>query len=262
MNNQGIIVLFLSGTLLAIAVAVFLIVLLITQRSKQHKFALEKAKLKTETENKVLSAKIEAQERTMNGLSIELHDNVSQLLYLMQTNIKVMTRENPQLGQDKLMAATTGILNTIIKDIQNLSRSLNGDLLKGVGLIQSLQDEIEQLNNRQQLEGIISIEGAVCTMPWEQELMVFRIIQEAIHNALKHSGAKQITIALCYSDNNFGMTVTDNGKGFIKENLVSAKGIGMLSMHHRARLINGNLQINSVIGQGTTLSLQVPVSSS
>jgi signal transduction histidine kinase len=88
--------------------------------------------------------------------------------------------------------------------------------------------------------------------------MLFRITQEAIHNTLKHSEASQLSISLKYSGQNFSMSIADNGKGFNKEHLPASKGMGMSSMHHRIRLIGGNLQINSFSGQGTTIMLSLP----
>ncbi|WP_118976426.1 sensor histidine kinase [Taibaiella koreensis] len=259
MNNKEILTLFLSGTILFMAVGVFVILILVAHKNRQVRFASQQEKLKAENEHKVLLAKVEAQERSMNSLSMELHDNISQLLYLMQTNLKVIARTHTQLAGDKLMLATTDVLETIVRDIKNLGRSLNGELMKGLGLVSSLEAEVARLNSRQQLQGNVAVEGIVCTMPQEQELMIFRIAQEAIHNVLKHSGARLLHITLQYSYDRFRMDISDNGKGFSKEALYAGKGIGMLSMHHRARLIGGDLELRSVPGEGTAICFSIPL---
>lgn len=257
MKSNDIIAFFVLGTLLSAVVAISIIVLLIAYKNRHDRFVIEQEKLKAENENKVLIAKIESQEVTMGNLSMELHDNISQLLYLAQTNIKVIARENPQLSGNGLITATAGILETTIQDVQNLGKSLNGELMKGIGLVKALQNEIAGLQHGQLLNGIVSIEGTVFNMPEEKELMIFRIAQEAIHNALKHADANLLTVSLVYSENTFQVSIMDNGKGFIKENIFSLPGMGMLSMHHRTQLIGGNLEVSSVLSKGTTITLSL-----
>lgn len=261
MNSNEILASFFLGTMLLTVFGISLIVLFIAYKNRKDKFVAEREKLKAENENKVLTAKIEAQELTMNSISMELHDNISQLLYLMQTNIKVMTKENLLSGDGQLMISTTDILKTIIEDVQNLGRSLNGELTRGLGLIKSLEGEVERLNSRQLFRSSIDIIGAPFLMSQEKELMLFRIAQEAIHNALKHSGASHLAITLQFTSQDFSMIIADDGRGFDKDHLQISKGMGMSSMYHRVRLVGGNLQINPIPGRGTTITLSLPTAS-
>lgn len=259
MGSNNIIVFLVLVTLLLFIIGLSIIFLLVAYRDRYNRHIAEKERLQSDNENRLLIAKIEAQEITMDNLSMELHDNISQLLYLAQTNIKVITRETTNTLNHKLITDTGKILHTAIEDIQNLGRSLNGELMKGIGLAVALRNETIRLESRGVINAVLNIEGETPNISEEKELMLFRISQEAIHNVLKHSRAKHLLISLSYSEYCLHLSISDDGVGFTNEPL-SSSGVGMLSMRQRAKLIGGDVQITSVQGKGTTILVTLPIS--
>lgn len=259
MGSNDIIVFLILVTLLLLIIGLSIIFLFVAYRDRYNRHITEKEKLQSDSENRLLIAKIEAQEITMDNLSMELHDNISQLLYLAQTNIKVITREAANTLNHRLITDTGEILHTVVEDIQNLGRSLNGELMKGIGLVAALKNETARLEGRGLITVVLSIEGKISIVPEEKELMLFRISQEAIHNVLKHARAKHLLIGLSYSEYCLNLSISDDGVGFSNEQQISSSGMGMLSMRQRAKLIGGNVQITSVLNKGTTVLVRLPI---
>ena len=98
-------------------------------------------------------------------------------------------------------------------------------------------------------------------LPFEIGLCLFRVLQEALHNAVKHSGVKQVDVQLAESSNELLLTISDLGAGFDPEASKQGRGLGLTSMQERARLVNGTINIESKLGVGTTIHVHVPFNS-
>ena len=114
---------------------------------------------------------------------------------------------------------TNEIITQSISDLRALTKSLDGDFVKDFGLEESISHELQRIRKTRRFQTEISVLGEKRKLGYEREIVLFRIVQEILNNALKHSKAKNLTIILHYFTDSFTLTVNDNGKGFDLENI-------------------------------------------
>jgi len=257
MSDNPVILVFVSGTLLLALFALFIITYSLVQKQKQNAYQLEKSAMIYNHQNKLLIARVEEQENTMDQISKEIHDNLGQLLGLLKMNIIGIGKRATGDDQLRLIETTKKLADHLLRDVQSISHSMNSDFIKKRGLINVLEDELEYLSVSCEIKCSIEKTGEQKTFKPDKELLIYRIAQEAIHNVNKHSYANELSIALEYEDNTFVMKIADNGKGFEKQKIYDLNGIGFLNMFHRAKLLNGSLDIESAPGEGCTIALRL-----
>lgn len=245
MNDDSLVPFFVTITLLMVVFAFFLIITLIVQKNKQNRQA-----------NELLQAQVKERDRTMSLVSVEIHDNISQMLSLTRMTLRMIGKQAvpeqlPLLEQAGIM------LDNLIVDTRNISHSLNTDYLKNKGLIEFLNREIKWINASKGLVCALDNSGYHDQLSAEKELMVIRIAQEAMQNTVKHAEATHLTIRITCDEKLFKMTITDNGKGFAHTSGPASDGLGLQSMYQRAQLIKARLDIHSG-NTGTTLALMIP----
>ena len=255
-NDNYLEIVFLSGTILLVLFAFFITFYLIIHKRKQNAYHLERNKMIFDHQNKLLTARIEEQERTMDQMSKEIHDNIGQLLNFTKMTMFAIAKYTTDNRQTALVDKAKGLLDQIIKDTQNLSHSLNSDYIKTHGLITVLQEEIDSINFSKEILCTIEVKGIHKTFDPDKELLMYRIAQEAIHNITKHAQAAELVITLTYHSDEFSMSIADNGIGFEKSKMYELNGIGFLNMLNRAKLLNGTLDIESQPMSGCVVTLR------
>ncbi len=239
-------------------------VLFLYQRRQQtHEKAL--VALKEEYDQELLRSQLEIQEKTLKNISQELHDNIGQML-----SVAKMTIAGAGIRKDhasyEVIQTSKEILNKAILDLANLTKSLHTDRILEIGLESAIEFEINTLLKT----GLISISFSAPVSEYHQRLdnqtsiFLYRMFQEILNNTLKHAKATQVNVLVDYTaDHIFMLKVTDNGKGFdVTEKRNSAApgtGVGLKSMINRAKLIGAKFLINSKIGEGTTVSILLPL---
>ena len=254
MNDQLTLGLVIAGTFVLTLFALFLIAVLIVQKNKQNKYEAEKAVQNYKQQNQILRIRLEAQEDAMNQLSKEIHDNLNQLLALTQSNLYMLIDKVQEPEHNMQLQSINKLVGQIIVDLQNLSHSLNGSFINSVGLLEALNNEVEYINAAQKLMCQLVVEGDEPPLTPENELLVFRIAQEAIHNALKHSQATILNIQLINDGTKTRLSIADNGVGFDNK-YNSNNGIGFINMNQRAQLLQGSLDVISEQNNGTQILL-------
>ena len=257
MSENSLIPIFLSGTVLLTLFAFFIVVYVLVQKQKQNVHHLERNKMIYDHQNMILTTRIEEQERAMDQVSKEIHDNLGQQTNFAKMNLLTIAMYATDNQQKTVIEKTKTILDGIIKDIRNISHSLNSDFIKDIGLINMLQEELNYLNLSPTINCDIDIIGDDKKFLPEKELLIYRIAQEAIHNVSKHAQATNLDIILTYEANTFIMTIADNGIGFDKNKIYEMKGLGFLNMFQRARYVHGSLEVESVPNDGSTITLTI-----
>ena len=215
----------------------------------------ERQQMLAEQENKILLARIEEQERISSLISGEMHDHMGQVLAVIQMNLDGLKREEQKEKQRQMIENLRYLSQGLAYDMQTMSHLLNSDYIKGIGLTDSLAQEVAYIQAGRLLDCELSVAGAVVSLPPDQELLIFRIAQEAIHNAIKHSRASMLRVVLDYGRDGLGLYIEDNGQGFLHEG--TRLGAGLKSMENRARLLNGTLRIESKPGCGCRVALEM-----
>jgi two-component system, NarL family, sensor kinase len=208
-------------------------------------------------QQELLRTQLEIQEQTLNTISQEIHDNVGQVLSLAKLNLNTLPNNSDQKIQD-----TKNLVSKAINDLRNLSHSLHGDVIAAHGLQQSIVNELNIIESTKAFATKFTVSGAMVKISPQKEMVLFRMVQEALHNIVKHSGAAAIDVAMQYSADKLQITVIDNGKGFDLTPLTEAgskAGMGIHSMYNRAKLIDAVFNISSTTGSGTVITIDLPL---
>jgi signal transduction histidine kinase len=172
---------------------------------------------------------------------------------LENRSLQEVPRGNGLGGWEKLLTE----VNELASDIQDLSHDLHSTKLQYVGLKGALKDLCRQISNQHHIEAELNITDLARPIPSEIALCFYRVAQEALHNAAKHSGASRVVVAVSSNGVLLCMLIADNGKGFSQAE--PSQGLGLASMRERLRMVGGELQVRSKPGEGTQLTALAPI---
>jgi len=199
------------------------------------------------------------QEQTLNHVSQEIHDNVGQMLSLVKIQLNLAAQKNNI--QNELIAEAQENIGRAMMDLRDLAKGMSSERIRVLGLVGSVEQEAERI--RRTGSCLISIEckGAVIQLEHQKETILFRVIQECLQYTLKQSRATEILLSFNYIDQYLHINIKDNGKGFLVSRENNLIGMGLLNIHHRIKLMNGRIIIQSEPGIGTNLHIEVPLNS-
>ncbi len=257
---KDIIALLVTGTLLLVMLAGFILLLIKLFDKARKNFALEKENINKEYKTQLLQTQVEIQEQTLEKISQEIHDNIGQALSFVKLSINTIDLSNITATQNKL-AESKDLITKAIQDLRNLSKILNTSFINNVGLIISIQYQLDYLQKTGVYETRFEVSDTVHNLPPDTEMVLFRIVQELLNNIVKHAQATVINVLLEYDENGLLIKVEDNGKGFDKSLLADmphSKGLGLINMKKRLDPMQGIIYIESALGQGTRVEISVP----
>jgi signal transduction histidine kinase len=209
----------------------------------------------------LLQSQLEIQEQTLRNISQEIHDNIGQALSLAKLNLNTMSLDDTEQLLQKI-GNSKELVSKAIVDLRDLSRSLNTDYVEEMGLIRSVEYELEMLRKGGTHQTGLVIEGSVYRFDKQKELITFRIVQEVLNNIIKHAKAGRIDVYALYNGDALELSITDNGQGVdlspLNENNSGNFGLGIRNMHNRAKLIGATFSMSSSIGNGTTVKINLP----
>ena len=149
------------------------------------------------------------------------------------------------------------LISEAINDLSDISRSMSSEIVLNNGLIKALEFETAQLQKSGLYKIELSVTGEIIFLDANKELVLFRIVQEALNNIVKHAHANRIRIGLHFNNDSLGLYIADNGKGFSCDE-GSEQGIGLINMKKRASILNGICTINSQPDIGTNINIKIP----
>jgi signal transduction histidine kinase len=203
-------------------------------------------------------AEITIQENERKRIATDLHDSLGPLLSAVKLNINSIEMEHPE---DKDVIAKSGrYLDEIIGSLREISYNLLPNTLERKGLAEAIKEFINQINNKSS----VNIQFFVireCAVPKEKEIHIFRMIQEILHNTIKHAGARNLQIGLSEEQGNLLLFTKDDGKGFdVEKAKTNIKGLGLKSLESRVEILNGIFSLESRPGHGTNYFIKIPLS--
>jgi signal transduction histidine kinase len=204
----------------------------------------------------LLKSQLQIQEQTFQNISREIHDNIGQKLTLAKLKINTINTNQVVDLNDTLMVISKLITDSL-NDLRDISRSLSSEVILNNGLIKALENEINQLNKLFNYNFKMKLTGEVLYMSAETELTVFRIIQEALTNSIKHAEATSVFLDLHFINNELLISIEDNGKGFEISVIKDLNGLNNLKS--RTQSLNGQIEINSEPLIGTTIKIKIPI---
>jgi PAS domain S-box-containing protein len=204
---------------------------------------------------------ITAHEEERARIARELHDDLSQRMALLQIGLAEFEQETSGL---KSIARTrlhniAEMATEVSSDLHNLSHKLHPSKLDSLGLVAAVGGFCREFSKQHALHVQFSHHHADGRFPKDVTLCLFRIVQEALRNVVKHSGAAEARVELSGRGDEIELTVSDFGSGFDTETNKGMDGIGFISMRERVRLVGGHLSIESEPTRGTQIRVRVPL---
>lgn len=224
-----------------------------TDLTEKFKHSVNEHKIRT-------TSVLEGQERERRKIARELHDGLGQMLTALKFNIQGIKGASSKKEQTHIDGIKQMIQDTIL-EVRRISFDLMPSVLNDYGLAAALYHLSERFSLTRNSNVQIEYVGAKDIGRFEKniEINIYRIIQEALNNAIKYADATKITIDLQFDDQHIKICVSDNGKGFTPDNKKKSDGTGrgITNIRERVSLLNGNLIFNSIIEEGTTISVEI-----
>jgi PAS domain S-box-containing protein len=205
---------------------------------------------------------IESQEQERVRIGRELHDDIVQRLALLAVQLEQVQQTFPDLHVEvrRRLGEIRKHSMEIATDIQSLSHELHASKLEYLGLAVAMRSFCREFGELQKVEIDFQSHDLPSPVPPDVSLCLYRVLQEALHNSAKHSGVGHLEVRLWGTSDQLHLTVRDSGVGFDSEAARKSRGLGLISMQERVKLVSGTLSIESQPNRGTTISARVPFS--
>jgi two-component system NarL family sensor kinase len=256
-NDHGFMaemILYLSLALLLLGAMVLFF--FVVYRIRLNRSIKERKELELKNIQALLQTKIEIREQTLKDVSLEIHDNIAQVLSLAKLHLSsaqaVDTNQvNPRVSSAK------DLLTHAIQDLRDLSKQLTAEQSAHFDLVKSSELLVEQVRKAGAHEVTFSVSGQPVELPYPKGIILYRIIQELLQNTLKHAGAAGIDVAVDFDDTSIRLLIADNGKGFNVNQ--EFEGIGLKNIRERAALLGASVEISSLPQKGTKTLVVLPL---
>lgn len=245
----------IAGIFLFLVLVGIVVFTLLFHQKKNLLHNQELLKLQAEKHRELLKTQLETQEATFEEVSRELHDNVGQLLSSTKILLVMTERSLPEVPSS--LSTATETLAKALEDIRSLSRSLNSEWLLQFNFGENLRNELDRVRVASGLELETELNISEKELDASSKIMLFRVVQEALQNCIRHSEASALLFKAVDEDGKLAITISDNGKGF-EYDPHGANGLGLRNMVHRIALLNGKMDITTAPGSGTFITIAVP----
>lgn len=244
-----------AGVLIFLVFAGIIVFVIIFYQKRRFQYKEDLFKMQSQFNEALMQSQLETHEATLNQISEEIHDNIGQLLSSTKMLLGITERNLENIPDTLKTAEQT--LGKAIQDLRSLSKSLNKEWLHQFNITDNLKTEVDRINTARTIRAEYFTSTTFLPMQAEAQVMLFRIVQEAVQNCIKHANAQRITIRTLYSHEQITVTVDDDGDGFMQANQ-TASGVGMMNMQHRTKLLGGTIAWNPLT-QGTQVFISLPV---
>ena len=202
---------------------------------------------------------IEAHEAERTWIGRELHDDINQRLALLAIELDRWSQHASTNELTEQVRHARARITEIAEDVQGLSHRLHSSKLDYLGLATAAKSLCRELSEKTKVEIVFEHAGIPHTLSKEVSLCLFRVLQEGLQNAVKHSGVRSFTVDLQGTEESIELTVADFGNGFAEQEACTGHGLGLISMRERLQLVHGELSVKSQPGAGTTIRARVPL---
>jgi two-component system NarL family sensor kinase len=251
----GIFLVVVSG--LIVFMVAFIVLMLYIYRKKQQNFEKNILQIKLDNEKTILNTQLEIQEQTLQHISREIHDNISLSLTLVKLQLNTFDW-NDKAGSLNRLNSSVELLTQSIAELSDISKGMNADIIIQQGLLRAIEEEIRRIRQAGLFTLDYNLTGIPIYMNAQQELIIFRIIQEAFNNFIKHAKTRKASLEIHYTDHKMLFTVADKGIGFDTEQSPKNREAGLKNMETRTKMLGGTMIIESRPGQGTSLNFTIP----
>jgi len=255
-KSESIILFIVLCSILILLLVFFIAWIVYRYQQKQNAYFKTIEEIKATHDNMLLQSQVEMQEMTLQHISREIHDNIGQKLALAKLLLNTLPPQ-ATAGISAQVDSSVEILSQAVTELTDLSRSMSNEMVLQNGIIKATETELSQIKKSAVYEINFDVSGNTIFLEVNRELILFRVIQESLHNIIKHAKASIININLHYGERCLALEIADNGTGFNMEDPGSA-GTGIKNIQKRIRLLNGTSRINSIINKGTKINIEIP----
>ncbi len=229
-------------------------------RKKEREREAEVELLKQEQQNKIFSAMIEGQEKERKRLAIDLHDGLGGRLSGISMNLSKLDKDEPQQYPKKQLQKVMKDLNDSLTELRSIARNMMPETLVKFGLQAALKDYCSSMTGSE-TKVTLQFYGTDKGININQQVTMYRVIQELINNAIKHAKATEVLVQFMREDNQVDITVEDNGVGFDKSKSLKQKdsGMGLSNLQTRVAYLKGNIDFESEENEGTTVNVHINI---
>jgi two-component system, NarL family, sensor histidine kinase UhpB len=199
---------------------------------------------------------LRAQEEERKRVARDLHDEVNQALTAILLRLQALMQDAPSREVERELAQLKRLVNQAMEELLQLARQLRPTALDDHGLLSALEGQVRRFGEQHGIEARLRTDGESEALGDDQQLVVYRVAQEALANVARHANATCVDVDLTTRDGGIDLCVRDDGRGF--DATLQSSGLGLNGMAERARLVGGELSVYSSAGQGTTVTLHVP----
>lgn len=261
-SKNGIIIIVITGTIALLLMVVFGLSFTIYYHKRRRELTREKRLLKETHQRELLQSQLEIQNQTLQQIAEELHDNIGQLLTVAVMRLNALEDEIADPDAQQSVQQTRELIRTIIADVRTLSKTLDFNTVQRFGLLPSLTLELERIQRTGRIQTQLITTGDSYPLGEQADIVLLRMAQESLNNALKHAHARNLTVSTDYQPNAFLLTIADDGRGFNAEDAAARPlgqaGAGLGNLYRRAGMLGGTCTIVSQAGTGTRVEIQLP----
>jgi signal transduction histidine kinase len=222
-------------------------------------FALEPSR--TEEALQLLTRRLlHAQEDERRSVARELHDGLNQTLAMLGVEVGIALNQLPGSAKSVRQQLQRILMRVeqLTEEVREISHRLHPALLEHLGLVSALRSYCSEFEQCRRLDVLFVCEGSADQMPFQIAVCLYRIVQEALCNAAKHSNAREVVVSLFLSKEETRLSIVDDGRGFDVIQPGQNSGLGLISMEERAKIVGGRFSIDSHMGAGTRIEVVVP----
>ena len=206
-----------------------------------------------------IDAMIEGQEKERQLIASDLHDDLGALMATLQLNFENLDKHKNSKDSKVLFARIKSLISEAYQKIRKIAHAKNSGVIAKQGLLKAIKNNAYKISQLNSIEIDVREHGLENRLDNSLELTLFRIVQELLTNIIKHADATQVTIHFTNHENLLNIMVEDNGKGFDTKSISKSEGIGIQSIEKRVEALEGSMAIESIIGKGTTIILDIPL---
>ena len=208
-------------------------------------------------EHEIIKTKLEIQEQALKNIVQEIHDNIGQILSLAKLHLGTLDFSKPEEVAQKTFNSNQ-LIGQAIKDLRNLTRHLDADHISRVGLLKSIDHELGLMPRERAANPLLTVTGGIGPLSKDEELMLFRIVQEGIQHFLECSNTSLVSVRVQYQDNILEIDILNKEMQHNEEQTNEIPNEHMNMIYSRSALIGARLQVNRLLKNETTINITFP----
>ncbi len=257
-NLQEVTLILIASSVIILMLTIIIIAALFINQKRKFRFRQQMEDQKKLFEQEILRTQLEIQTQTFETISHELHDNVSNTLAAALLNLNMLEKDG-EAGALNRMEETKSLILEAKNAVKDFSWFINPENINSAGLTLSFSQLVEKFSRLKLFTIDFVVEGTEFNLESSRQIIIYRIVQEALSNIVKHSNGSTVQFTLRFNHPQLDIDICDEGPGFntgqVFSTTMETRGAGLKNMMARAKMIDAHLEINSETGKGTKVSL-------